>query len=99
MGYATLGTIGFEGRLDYGAIGTVTNLASRLCSEAQDGQILIDQRVFAMVEDLAEVESLGQLQLKGFRRPMPAYNVLALNDDQRWGPLSSLVAGSTTSAR
>ncbi|MEA2640905.1 MAG: hypothetical protein QOF51_2299, partial [Chloroflexota bacterium] len=78
MGYATLGKIGFEGRYDYGAIGSVTNLASRLCDEAASGQILIGQRVFGEVEDLVEIEPLSPLALKGFSRPVPAYNVLAL---------------------
>ncbi len=95
MGYATLGTIGFEGRLDYGAIGTVTNLASRLCSEAAAGQVVIDQRVFAVIEELAEIEPLGELQLKGFSRPAPAYNVADLRSHERWGPLTALVAAST----
>ena len=94
MGYATLGAIGFEGRLDYGAIGTVTNLAARLCSEAGNSQVIIDQRVFAIVEELANLEFLGELQLKGFSRPVPAYNVRALHQHERWGPLTALVAAS-----
>jgi adenylate cyclase len=77
-GYATCGTIGFEGRFDYAAIGTVTNLAARLCAEANGGQILISQRVYSAVEHLAEVESVGELALKGFHTPVPAYNVVAL---------------------
>jgi class 3 adenylate cyclase len=78
LGYATLGKIGFEGRFDYGAIGTVTNLAARLCEEAQGGQILISQRVYAAVEELVEAEPVGDLSLKGFHRPVTAYNVLRL---------------------
>jgi adenylate cyclase len=78
QGYATIGAIGFEGRMDYGAIGTVTNLAARLCGEAKPRQILIAQRVLGTVESLVEVEELGGLTLKGFSRPVPAYNVLAL---------------------
>ncbi len=78
MGYATLGRIGFEGRFDYGAIGTVTNLAFRLCGEAKGGQILISQRVHAAVEDVVEAESVGEVALKGFHRPVAAYNVLRL---------------------
>jgi adenylate cyclase len=77
-GYATIGAIGFEGRMDYGAIGTVTNMAARLCGEAKPRQILISQRVFGAVEALIEVEELGVLTLKGFSRPVPAFNVLAL---------------------
>jgi adenylate cyclase len=76
QGYATIGAIGFEGRWDYGAIGTVTNLAARLCGEARAGQTLISQRVLASVENLVEVEALGELQLKGFLKPVPAYNVV-----------------------
>jgi class 3 adenylate cyclase len=75
-GYATLGWVGFEGRLDYAAIGTVTNLAARLCDEARPGQILVSQRVCAEVEQLVEVEPLGTLNLKGFLRPTPVYNVI-----------------------
>ncbi|MGD8476344.1 MAG: response regulator [Burkholderiales bacterium] len=78
QGYATIGAIGFEGRWDYGAIGSVTNLAARLCSEAKPNQILISKRVLAMTEELVEVESAGELSLKGFQRPMPAFNVKAL---------------------
>ncbi len=78
LGYATLGKIGFEGRFDYGAIGTVTNLASRLCAEAGPGQILVNQRVHAMVEDLVEVETLGELDLKGFLKQVSAFNIIAL---------------------
>ena len=77
-GYATIGTIGFEGRLDYGAIGAVTNLAARLCGEAQHGQILISPRIFSKVEDRVEVQSVGELQLKGFQRAVLAHNVIAL---------------------
>ena len=79
MGFATLGTIGFEGRHDYGAIGSVGNLASRLSAEAKGGQILVSQRVQALVEDLAVTEPVGALELKGFSRPVTAYNVLSLN--------------------
>jgi adenylate cyclase len=83
MGYATLGKIGYEGRFDYGAIGTVTNLASRLCDEARSGQILISQRVHAMVEDLVDVEPLADLALKGFLKPVSAFNVVALRNAAR----------------
>ena len=81
-GYATIGTIGFEGRLDYGAIGTVTNLAARLCGEASDGQILISPRIFSKVEGHVEAEAIGELSLKGFLRPVFAHNVLAVSPDQ-----------------
>jgi adenylate cyclase len=78
VGYATLGRIGFEGRYDYGAIGNVVILASRLSSQAAANQILLSQRAHAMVEGLVEVESVGELSLKGFSRPVPASNVLAV---------------------
>jgi len=76
-GFATLGTIGFEGRFDYAAIGTVSNIASRLCDEAKPGQILISPRVLMAVEDSMKVQPVGELTLKGIRRPMTAYNVVA----------------------
>ncbi|HEY7453764.1 MAG TPA: response regulator [Thermoleophilaceae bacterium] len=77
-GYATIGAIGFEGRLDYGAIGTVTNLAFRLCAEAPAGQILVSQRVHAAAGDLVGAEPAGELTLKGFQRPVAAYYVRGL---------------------
>jgi adenylate cyclase len=77
-GYATLGRIGFEGRYDYGALGPVTNLASRLSTQAQAGQILISQRVLAAVDDHADAQPVGELELKGFGRPVSAYEVRAL---------------------
>lgn len=76
QGYATIGAIGFEGRWDYGAIGTVTNLAARLCSEAKGGQILAARRVVAALEDKIEAEPVGGLVLKGLQRPVEACNVL-----------------------
>ena len=74
-GFATLGTIGFEGRRDYAAIGTVSNVASRLCDEAKPGQILISPRVRQEVEKAVTVELVGEFTLKGIRRPMLAFNV------------------------
>jgi adenylate cyclase len=76
-GFATLGTIGFEGRFDYAAIGTVSNVASRLCDEAKPGQILISPRVLMAVEDAVTVEPVGDFTLKGISRPVAAYNVLS----------------------
>jgi class 3 adenylate cyclase/putative methionine-R-sulfoxide reductase with GAF domain len=76
-GFATLGTIGFEGRFDYAAIGTVSNVASRLCDEAKPGQILISPRVLTKVENAVTVEPVDEFTLKGIRRPLMAYNVLA----------------------
>jgi class 3 adenylate cyclase len=75
-GYATLGRIGFEGRYDYGAVGPVTNLASRLSTKANGGQSLIGPRVFAAVEESVETASVGELDLQGFARPVAAYEVL-----------------------
>jgi class 3 adenylate cyclase len=76
-GFATLGTIGFEGRFDYAAIGTVSNVASRLCDEAKPGQILISPRVLTKVENAVKVEPVGEFELKGIRRPLAAYNVVS----------------------
>jgi class 3 adenylate cyclase len=76
-GHTMLGNIGFEDRLDYAAIGTVPKLASRLCSEAKAGQILICQRTLSNVGERAETRLIGELALKGFRRPIPAYELIA----------------------
>jgi adenylate cyclase len=76
LGYATLGRIGFDGRYDYGAVGSVMNLAARLCSEAKGGQIVISERVYSEIEELLNAESVGDLTLKGFMKPVAAYNVL-----------------------
>ena len=77
-GYATLGNIGFEGRMDYGAIGNVTNLAARLCSEAKPRQILTNQRTLSKLENLVEYEPLEELQLKGVSRPVATFNIVRL---------------------
>jgi class 3 adenylate cyclase len=78
QGYATIGTIGFEGRRDYSAIGTVTNLAARLCAEAKGGQILAPSRVLAAVEEIADAEEIGELTLKGIQRPVQTFNIIRL---------------------
>ncbi|HEY1299578.1 MAG TPA: response regulator [Stellaceae bacterium] len=78
QGYATLGQIGFDDRIDYTAIGTVANLAARLCAEAADGQILVTERVAAALDGIVECEPLGKLSLKGFSRPVTVANVRAL---------------------
>jgi class 3 adenylate cyclase/CheY-like chemotaxis protein len=75
QGYATLGAIGFEGRWDYAAIGKVTNLAARLCSEASAGQILVDQKTMARIEGSVDAEPVGPLSLKGFSHPVPAFSI------------------------
>jgi adenylate cyclase len=80
VGYATLGRIGFEGRFDYGAVGSVVNLAARLCSEAAGGQLLMGAAAFAAVEGLVEAEPLGPLTLKGFNRPIPVFAVTGLRN-------------------
>jgi adenylate cyclase len=80
QGYATIGAIGFEGRWEYGAIGSVPNLAARLCGEATPGQILIPQRLLGAVEELIEVEPVGELTLKGFNRPVTAHNILRIKE-------------------
>lgn len=77
-GYAAIGNIGFEGRIHYAAVGNVTNLACRLCGEADGGQVLIDRKTLSAIEDLVEVQPLPELHLKGFIRPVTAYNVLRL---------------------
>jgi class 3 adenylate cyclase len=83
QGYATIGMIGFEGRLDYGVIGTVTNLAARLCGEAKAGQILVSQRVFGAVAHVTDGELVGALALKGFSKPVRAFNVLRVSASAR----------------
>ena len=97
-GYATLGRIGFEGRFDYSAIGTVVNLAARLCAQAAAGQILIDPKVHAAVETLAETEPAGELTLKGLSRADQgiqhfrlAVGVMRVATDQQ--PLAQRAAG------
>ena len=83
-GFATLGTIGFEGRFrDYAAIGTVSNVASRLCDEAKPGQILVSPRVPTKVENAVKVEPVGEFELKGIRRPLAAYNVVGAVSSER----------------
>jgi adenylate cyclase len=77
-GFATIGAIGFEGRLDYGAVGTVTNMAARLCGKAKGGQILTNRKTLTDFEALAEAEAIGELTMKGFAKPISAFNVLAL---------------------
>jgi class 3 adenylate cyclase/CheY-like chemotaxis protein len=79
QGYATIGAIGFEGRIDYAAIGTVTNLAARLCAEAAPGQILVSQRIYAAAQEILVADAVGELTLRGFTRPVRAHNVLGLN--------------------
>jgi adenylate cyclase len=91
-GYATLGTIGYEGRLQYSVTGKVANLAARLCGEAKDGQILVDITVSNSAGAHAEFEFIGELSLRGFARPMKAFNVLNLK------PLSSALPEPSASA-
>ena len=86
VGEATLGTIGFEGRSDYAAIGRVTNLASRLCARAAAGQIILSEWAYQGVADRVEAERVADLELKGFARPVPAYNVVRLGAELADGP-------------
>jgi len=84
QGFATLGGIGFDARIDYGAIGTVTNLAARLCGEAAGGEILISQRVHGALQDGTpdgewSIQEAGELELKGFQRKVPAWRVVCVS--------------------
>jgi adenylate cyclase len=97
VGYATLGRIGFEGRYDYDVIGTVANLAARLCAEATGGQILIPARVHGMIESLIDVEPAGELTLKGLHRPVVAFNITGLRHDESL-PLDHAVGQATRDA-
>lgn len=81
LGYATLGQVGFEGRYDYSANGATVNLSARLCAEAADGQIIATQRVVAALDDAVAAEPLGEMTLKGFHRPVAAFNVTGVRDD------------------
>ncbi|HXD98652.1 MAG TPA: cache domain-containing protein [Candidatus Acidoferrum sp.] len=92
MGYATIGRIGFEGRFDYAAIGTVTNLSARLCQEARDGQILVSQQVHAEIEPIVEAKPIGPLGLRGFAKPVPVYDILGLRAE----PMTDAVSRATT---
>ena len=96
LGFATCGEVGFEGRSDYAAIGAVTNLASRLADEATAGQILVDQRLYAEVDDQVEVEPVGEFMLKGFRRPVAAFDVKAVRDGSN---SRRVLPGAWTSAK
>ena len=78
-GYATIGAVGFEDRLDYAAIGPVTNLAARLCSEAQHGQILVSDRVLPLVKELITAEPIGELALKGIQKPVAVSQVVGMS--------------------
>jgi adenylate cyclase len=97
-GFATLGRIGFEGRFDYSAIGTVCNLAARLCAKAADGQILIDAKVAEETATLVELEEVGLVALKGFAEPVPAFNVRALKPSAPMVPVPSQADGHAPSA-
>jgi class 3 adenylate cyclase len=77
-GHATIGQIGFDQRSDYAVIGSIPNLAARLCEEAKAGQIVVSQRAFGSIEHLVDARSLGELRLKGFHRPMEAYEIVRL---------------------
>jgi class 3 adenylate cyclase len=91
-GYATLGTIGYEGRLQYSVTGKVANLAARLCGEAKDGQILVDINVRSATEAHANIEFIGELNLRGFTRPTKTFNLLNLI------PTSTTLSGISASS-
>ena len=78
--FATLGRIGFEGRFDYAAIGSVTNLAARLCSDAGPWQVLVTDRILSAIEDVAVAEVVGDVQPKGFSRTVRVHNICAMNE-------------------
>jgi adenylate cyclase len=82
QGYATLGRIGFDERFDYTAIGTVTNIAARLCSLAKNGEILLTQRIASAVESFAHLASMGEVDLKGLSRPIAISNLVELDADE-----------------
>ena len=75
-GYATLGNFGFEGQVEYGAVGNVMNLAARLCGEAKGGQILTNQKTLSKIESIVEADNVGEFTLKGFARPVIAFSIL-----------------------
>ena len=99
MGFATVGRIGFEGRFDYAAIGTVTNLAGRLCQEATDGQILISSTVYAEVERFVEAAPLGEVTLRGFTKPLLAFSVLGMRSRELAPTTPGLSAGRAEPTR
>jgi adenylate cyclase len=92
QGYATLGQIGFAERSGYTAIGTVCNLAARLCAEAKDGQILINSRVARAVEAVVRLEELENLELKGLRRPVAAFDVVQSTNPAEARPNLTVIA-------
>jgi len=77
-GYATVGNFGFEGRMDYGAVGKVTNLTYRLCEEASGGQILTNQQTLCKIEGCVHAEPVENLHLKGFSHPIKAFNIVGI---------------------
>src|SRR6476660_10027622 len=95
QGFATLGQIGFSERSGYTAIGTVCNLAARLCAEAKDGQILISSRIAEAVEAVARLEDLGNLELKGLRRPVAAFTIAQSTSPAEARPNLTVVARDT----
>jgi class 3 adenylate cyclase/HAMP domain-containing protein len=94
LGYATLGQIGFEQRLEYAAIGSVTNLASRLCDEAEADQIVVSRRVYGMVEQWVDAKPLDDLVLKGFNHPVLAMEILGWREE-----VDNVVDAATAAAR
>jgi class 3 adenylate cyclase len=97
QGFATIGAIGFEGRWDYGAIGTVTNLAARLCDKAKGGEILVSKRVHTIVADSVVSEPYGELDVRGFLKAVPAFNLVSPGDNEN-GQTSQQEASNSTVA-
>jgi class 3 adenylate cyclase len=95
VGHATLGRIGFEGRYDYGALGSVTNLAARLSDRASAGQILLSQRAYAAVEGRVEARLVGELDVKGFARSVQAFELLQVDDARRTSSPANPTVGKT----
>ena len=89
QGFATLGAFGFEGRFDYSAIGGVVNLAHRLCNKASAGEVLIDRKVRAALDDDAKVDTLTPLNLKGYAHPVPAFRLLGEGGGDSTAPPST----------
>jgi class 3 adenylate cyclase len=79
QGFATIGGIGFDGRLDYGAVGTVTNMAARLCGEAKGGEILTNRKTLSKFEHMVDASELGEVALKGFAKPVAIFSIAALH--------------------
>ncbi len=99
LGYATLGQIGFEHRLEYAAIGSVTNLASRLCDEAKAGQVVVSRRVYGVVEHNVDAAPLDDLHLKGFNHPVLAMEILRWHEATETAAEAAMAEATPSPAR